>query len=142
MRRIVACLLLSAAGLSVGCGANRVSGDHIRQRNIWYGTLAISGDYNQITVARGSRLIKLSILGHHNEVTVEDGVTLNKIEIFGDRNTVRIPEQLIVRVNQAGKGNQIVRRPSDAGAERQVQPEAVAPVGAEADEPDEGAEGD
>ncbi len=112
MRAIVACTVLLATGLIAGCGANRISGDHIRQRNIWYGNLGITGDYNDITVARGSRLIKLSILGHHNEVTVENGVTLNKVEIFGDGNTVRIPEQLIVRVNQAGKGNRILRQQS------------------------------
>lgn len=125
MRTIVACTILLTAGLAAGCGANRISGDHIRQRNIWYGNLGISGDYNDITVARGSRLIKLSVLGHHNEVTVEEGVTLNKIEIFGDRNTVRIPEQLIVRVNQAGKGNQILRQ--RAG---EAPPENAAPASA------------
>ncbi len=129
MRMIALAGMVLLLTLGSGCGANWISGSHIRQRNVWYGDLGITGDDNDITVARGSRLIKLSIVGDENRVTVEDGVTLNKIKIFGDRNVVSIPEGLIVRVSQAGKANQIVRR---GGSQKPESPQpATAPAPAD-----------
>jgi len=107
---VVAVIVLAAAG---GCASsNRIAANKLTQTGSWYGELGIAGYLNDITVDSRSRLTKLSILGDANKVTVEDGATLGKVEIWGDDNTISIPEHLVIRVNEVGDGNKIVRRPA------------------------------
>ena len=118
---LAASLLLAATGCN---SANRVVGHDLRQVGHWYGELGITGHLNQITVQSGSRLTRLSIIGDANHVVIEDQTTLGKIEVWGENNTISIPEQLVVRVNQVGKGTQIIRRPRETGTPAEAEPPA------------------
>jgi hypothetical protein len=118
----VALTVLAATGCA---SANRIVGHNLKEVGQWYGELGVTGHLNEITIRSGSRLTKLSIIGDANHVVVEDQTTLGKIEVWGSNNTISIPEDLVVRVNQVGKGTQIVRRPPAASAEPVMEPAAV-----------------
>lgn len=155
-------IALAAAVLAAvtGCAStNRIVGHKLKEAGQWYGELGITGHLNEVTVRSQSRLTTLSVIGDGNTVVVEERSTLAKIEIWGGNNMISIPDNLVVRVSQVGKGNQITRRkpgpaapmrepateaapkmyvpPEPVGEEPPAQPEAEPAVGEEADEPTE-----
>jgi hypothetical protein len=106
---LAAVVLLAATG----CG-NRIVGHNLKEEGHWYGELGITGHLNEVTIKSRSELTKLSIIGDANHVIVEDRTVLGKIEVWGENNTISIPERLVVRINQWGKGTQVIRRPAEA----------------------------
>jgi hypothetical protein len=133
---LAATVLLAATG----CTSNRIVGHRLTQVGSWFGELGITGHLNEITIQAPSRMTKLSIIGDANKIVIEDRSTLAKIEIWGENNTISIPQHLVVRVNQWGKGNQIIRRPTEAQPAAEEPPtettaQAPAPPVAVEDEP-------
>lgn len=127
-------LSVVAAGLlaSLGCAKNPIVGRGITMREQYFGDVGLTGHDQNITIARGSKVRKLSILGHNNSITVEDEVTIYRVEFWGSGNVLTLPEHLSVRIDNVGT-NQIVRRPREPRASLYVPPaepvtEPVTPV--------------
>lgn len=98
--------------LGVGCGqSNRVVGDRLIKNEQYFGDLGVTGHLNQITVLRGSDLVKLSVIGDANQINIDEGVTLGKVEVWGSDNVIAVPEHLVIRQNSVGNRTTIMRRP-------------------------------
>jgi hypothetical protein len=95
--------------LSSGC-SNRLVGHGGVHAQTWNGTFGITGHLNDVTIQAGSRVTTLSVIGDGNKIFVEENVTLGKVEIWGENNIINVPETLIIRDDQVGKGTKIIRR--------------------------------
>ena len=107
---------LAATGLALmvlasvsGCASTALIGDKTTHTGRYHGSVGITGHLNELTIEPGSRLTKLSILGDGNVVHIDPDATLAKIDIFGGNNRIYVPENLIVRFDQVGRGNRIIR---------------------------------
>ena len=111
MSRVILAVLIMGVGLTAtGCAHNSIVADNCTRVGVFYGDLGISGDNNDVTALRGSRITKVSFIGNNNNVTLEDGVTLGHVEFWGTGNTVSVPESLAVRLTEVGRLNKLVRR--------------------------------
>lgn len=109
---VLASGMIAALALLSGCAHHIVDGNgSVINMEFPGGNVGVTGSDNTITIARGSRVWKLSIIADNNNITVEDGVTVNAIEFIGKGNVVNIPDNLLPRVTEIGN-NQIIRRPA------------------------------
>ena len=106
---------------STGCAHNSIMASNVVRVGNFFGDLGVKGDGNDVTVMRASRLRKISLWGDNNTITVEDGATIGHVEFFGLQNTVSISDNLIVRLSEIGRGNQLIRR--QTVPETEVRPE-------------------
>lgn len=107
---------LAATGLTLmilatvsGCATTALVGDKMTHTGRYHGSVRITGHLNELNIEAGSTLTKLSILGDGNVVHVDPDSTLAKIDIFGGNNRIYVPENLIVRFDQIGRGNRVIR---------------------------------
>ncbi|MCA9244685.1 MAG: hypothetical protein KDA32_12055 [Phycisphaerales bacterium] len=108
--KLAAKVMIGALAMLAGCNSNSMMGSHTTTSRPYFGKLRINGNLNNVTVENSSRLYRLSIFGDANFINFQDDVTCNKIEIWGENNRISVPESLIIRVNEVGKGNLIERR--------------------------------
>ncbi|MCG3128335.1 MAG: hypothetical protein CHACPFDD_03218 [Phycisphaerae bacterium] len=113
-KRICICVGLALLAGACGCSNSTLVAHNTARNGAFYGDYGVFGNNNQVTIARDSRLKKLSIIGDGNSVTVEDGARVVKIEFWGKNNTVSIPFGLKLREAEVGHGNAIVQRPEPA----------------------------
>lgn len=113
-KRTWMCVGLALLVVGSGCSNSTLVAHNTARNGAFYGDYGVFGHSNQVTIARESRLNKLSIMGDGNSVTVEDGARVVKIEFFGKNNTVSIPFGLKLREAEVGHGNAIVQRPEPA----------------------------
>lgn len=114
MMKKAACVVLAwgLLSVSVGCGpSNRVVGDRLIKQEQYFGDLGVTGHLNEVTVLRGSDLVKLSVIGDANQVNIDEGVTLGKVEVWGSDNVISVPEHLVLRQSSVGNRTTILRRP-------------------------------
>lgn len=129
MKGIVLASGMMMLALACGCAHNVIDGKGSVQTGQYFGDVGVTGNGNQITIERGSRVWKLSIIGHNNTITVQDGVTLNRVEFIGKGNVVNLPDNLLIRTTATQGPNQIVRRPAERGPVIDYLPgEALPPV--------------
>lgn len=108
--------LAGTVWLASGCAAHSIMGHGMVRSAQLFGNVRLTGDNNNITALRGSRITKLSVMGDNNTVNVDAGATLAKVEFWGNGNTVSVPGYVVVRSNEVGT-NQLVRRESRRIAE-------------------------
>lgn len=114
MRRLLLGVLLATLLVSVpGCARGlKIMGHGVSRSTQAFGDVGITGNDCDLTLVRGSRVIKLSVIGDNNNITVEEGAVVNKVEFWGHGNVVSIPEYLRLRSDEMGT-NQIIRRPRE-----------------------------
>ncbi len=98
---------------AAGCANSSVIAHGTNRAGRVFGEAGITGNNNNFTVERGSRIHHFSIIGDTNSVMVEDGVWLQKVEVWGSNNTLSVPDYLPIRYTEVGKGNRIERRPTN-----------------------------
>ena len=125
MNRIVIAALTIGLLLATGCAHNAIVTHNSARVDEFYGDLGITGDGNNITVRRLSRINKISFIGCENTVTVEKGALVNQIEFWGCDNVVNIPETLMVRLTEVGKRNQVIRRQTTLELEPEMESETI-----------------
>lgn len=120
-----ACVVLALGLLSmgVGCGqSNRVVGSRLVKQEQYFGDLGVTGHLNQITVLRGSDLVKLSVIGDANQINIDEYVTLGKVEVWGSDNVISVPEHLVIRQSSVGNRTTILRRPRGMAVDARFAP--------------------
>lgn len=125
MNRIVIAALTIGLLVVTGCAHNAIITHNSARVDEFYGDLGITGDGNNITVRRLSRINKISFIGCENTVTVEEGALVNQIEFWGCDNVVYIPETLMVRLTEVGKRNQVIRRQTTWELEPEIESETI-----------------
>ncbi len=120
MKNVRSVVLTTALLLTflTGCAYNALVGHRVSRSGVFYGELGITGNLNELTIERESRMSKLSLLGDGNKVFIQDDVRLPRIEFWGSNNEISVPDYMYdgIRTNNVGKFNSIVKRASQPGA--------------------------
>ncbi|RQO83598.1 DUF3060 domain-containing protein [Acidovorax sp. FJL06] len=72
--------------------------------------LEVTGARNDVTVAAGNTVLRLSVAGLNNRIFVLKTTTVERIELDGSGNTVYVPVGFKSRISRNGNNNDVVER--------------------------------
>lgn len=72
--------------------------------------LEVTGARNDVTVAAGNAVLRLSVAGVNNRIFVLKTATVERIDLDGSGNTVYVPVGFKSRISRNGNNNDVVER--------------------------------